>query len=43
MKPHTNEWGTLATCEDKSHEEYLNLIPQEYKDQVKDYFKNKKK
>ncbi len=43
VKPHTNEWGTLATCEEKSHAEYLGLIPDDYKAQVKDYFKNKKK
>lgn len=38
-----NEWGTLATCEEAVHTEYLNLIPDALKDQVKDYFKNKKR
>lgn len=38
-----NEEGTLATCVLESHKEYLDLIPQELKAQVKDYFKNKAK
>ena len=38
-----NEWGTLATITADIHKEYCDLIPQEYKDQVKDYYKNKKK
>ena len=38
-----NEWGTLATVKEEDHTEYLGLIPDEMKDQVKDYFKNRKK
>ena len=38
-----NEHGTLATCVLEQHQEYLDLIPQEMKDQVKDYFKNRAK
>ena len=38
-----NEWGTLATSVKEHHAEYLGLIPDEYKAQVKDYFKNKSK
>lgn len=38
-----NEHGTLATCVLDHHAEYLGLIPDEYKDQVKDYFKKKAK
>ena len=38
-----DEWGVLATAKASDHEEYLNMIPQECKDQVKDYFKNKSK
>ena len=33
-----DEWGVLATAKASDHEEYLNMIPQECKDQVKDYF-----
>jgi len=38
-----NDWGTLATFTADDHAEYLKLIPQENKDQVKDYFKSKSK
>lgn len=38
-----NEWGTLATSVAEEHQDYLGRIPQDMKDQVKDYFKNKKK
>ena len=38
-----DEWGILATAKISDHEEYLKLIPDECKNQVKDYFKNKKK
>ena len=38
-----NEWGTLATSIEDQHQEYLRLIPDNLKDQVKDYFKNLKK
>ena len=40
---HVNEWGILATAKNDEHEGYLNMIPDEYNNQVKDYFKNKKK
>ena len=43
VDPRVNEWGTLATCEGEAHKEYLGLIPDELKAQVKDYFKNKAK
>ena len=38
-----DEWGVLATAKADDHDKYLTLIPQECKDQVKDYFKNKSK
>ena len=38
-----DEWGVLATAKADDHDQYLNMIPQECKDQVKDYFKNKSK
>ena len=38
---HVNELGTLATFNVEAHEDYLNKIPDECKDQVKDYFKNR--
>jgi 3'(2'), 5'-bisphosphate nucleotidase len=38
-----DEWGILATANVADHEDYLSRIPQECKDQVKDYFKNKAK
>ena len=40
---YVDEWGILATANAVDHEDYLNKIPDELKDQVKDYFKNKKK
>jgi len=40
---HVDEWGILATGQEKDHEGYLKLIPEECKAQVKDYFKNKAK
>lgn len=40
---HVDEWGILATAKKDDHEGYLNMIPDEYKNQVKDYFKNRKK
>ncbi len=43
VSPRVNEWGTLATCEETAHKEYLGLIPDDCKDQVKDYFKNRAK
>ena len=43
VNPRVNEWGTLATVTEEIHAEYLALIPDELKDQVKDYFKNKAK
>ena len=38
-----NDWGTLATGKAEDHKDYLDRIPQECKDQVKDYFKNRPK
>lgn len=38
-----NEWGCLATSKAEDHEEYVNSIPKELSDQVKDYFKNRKR
>ncbi|TRY61653.1 hypothetical protein TCAL_12951 [Tigriopus californicus] len=38
-----NDWGTLATSVAEEHQDYLSRIPQDMRDQVKDYFKNKKK
>lgn len=38
---HVNEWGILATAKASDHQEYLNRIPDEFKAQVKDYFKKK--
>lgn len=38
-----NDWGTLATSIAEEHAEYLAMIPDDKKDQVKDYFKNKSK
>ena len=43
FKGHVAEWGILVTASENEHEEYLKLIPDECKAQVKDYFKNKKK
>merc|ERR1712008_646508 len=40
---YVDEWGILATAKAGDHEDYLNKIPDELKEQVKDYFKNKKK
>lgn len=40
---YVDEWGILATAKSGDHEDYLNKIPDELKEQVKDYFKNKKK
>ena len=40
---YVDEWGILATANAGDHQEYLTMIPQEQKDQVKDYFKNRKK
>lgn len=37
-----NEWGSLATAIAEEHQGYVDLIPDEFKDQVKDYFKKKK-
>ncbi len=41
VSPRVNEWGVLATCEATKHTEYLNLIPDNLKEQVKDYFKKR--
>ena len=38
-----DEWGILATGNAEEHSDYLNRIPQDCKDQVKDYFKNRSK
>ena len=38
-----DEWGILATGNAEEHSDYLNRIPQDCKDQVKDYFKNRPK
>lgn len=40
---HVNEWGVLATATEAEHASYLTAIPQDLKEQVKDYFKNRKK
>ena len=40
---YVDEWGILVTAKSGDHEDYLNKIPDELKEQVKDYFKNKKK
>lgn len=38
-----DEWGILATANEEDHKDYLGCIPDNLKDQVKDYFKNKKR
>lgn len=40
---YVNEWGVLATGKEDEHKDYLDRIPSECKEQVKDYFKNKSK
>ena len=40
---YVDEWGILATGNAEEHSDYLNRIPQDCKDQVKDYFKNRSK
>ena len=39
--PVPDEYGVLATALEADHEKYLKVIPQDIKDQIKDYYKKK--
>ena len=39
--PVPDEYGVLATALEADHEKYLKAIPQDIKEQIKDYYKKK--